>query len=248
MMADFEKPGLSPAICGGGAIGRYIELSLGAQCAIAVDNRERRVVCTNMPLDAPINYYAAMDRLSQWLGIPQGARGSLRAAPSAANGAPARRRIPRFSSARLRRSTNHRPSTGASSRRRSAASDSPQPVEFVLDPGTNLETERFSETSGAIRAAAVAARDVTFRVARGSRRERCTLPKFSANWNNATPPSARIRSWPTPRRCSVLRYGDCEGRARKLANAFRAKLLLLSGTASRRTLRRDRMILRSADA
>jgi hypothetical protein len=165
MLADFEKPGLAPAICRAGGVERYIELSLGAQCAIAVDNRERRVACTNMPLDAPINYYAAMDRLSQWLGI--------HAAPNDRYDNPVCRQ-PRQNDGISRVfvspfTSKYEPSAIYWGQLLATLGQehSSRPVEFVLDPGSNLQTERFSALVA--RAAGVtAAKGVTFRVARGA--------------------------------------------------------------------------------
>ncbi len=165
MLADFEKPGLAPAISTGAAIGRYIELSLGAQCAIAVDNRERRVFSTNMPLDAPINYYAAMDRLSQWLGV--------HTAPDDRYESPIQRR-PRQPDGVFRVfvspfTSKYEPSAIYWGRLLASLGSeaSPQPVEFVLDPGTNLQTERFSALVARSATAQAGGRS-TFRVARGA--------------------------------------------------------------------------------
>jgi hypothetical protein len=165
VFADFEKPGLTAPICSGAETGRYIELSLGAQCATAVDHEGRRVFATSMPLDAAINYYAAMDRLTGWLGFPGGPEDRYR---------DSMRREPRIHDSVFRIfvspfTSKYEPSAVYWSQ--ILASLFPagphSTVEFVLDPGTNLETERFSR-SVARSAAARAQGGVQFRVARGA--------------------------------------------------------------------------------
>ncbi len=166
IMADFEKPGLSAVMCADASIDRYIELSLGAQCAIAADNRERRVFCTSMPLDAAINYYAAVDRLTQWLGFPGTANDRYESTVDrerrVADGV-FRIFVSPFTS-------KYEPSAVYWSHILASLlpERTQEPVEFVLDPGTNLETERFSRLL-ARSAAARAAQGVSFRVAHGSK-------------------------------------------------------------------------------
>jgi hypothetical protein len=165
ILADFEKPGLTAPICAGAEAGRYIELSLGAQCAVAADHEGRRVFATSMPLDAAINYYAAMDRLTDWLGLPGGPgdryRNSLRREPRACDGV-FRIFVSPFTS-------KYEPSAVYWSQILASLfpAGTRSPVEFVLDPGTNLETERFSR-SVARSAAARAQSGAQFRVAHGA--------------------------------------------------------------------------------
>jgi hypothetical protein len=154
ILADFEKPGLAVPVCFEPAIGRYLELSLGAQCATAVDNRTRRIWTMSMPLEVRINYYDVLDQMAEWLNlrpeICDRYSGIVRqqAKPSPD---PLRIFVSPFTSKYeppvifwshvLSSLVPHRPL---------------RPIEIVLDPGPNLTTERFSAAvvqSAAMRAA-----------------------------------------------------------------------------------------------
>jgi hypothetical protein len=168
IMADFEKPGLAPVLASDPAVDRYLEISLGAQCGIAVDNVNQRVSATRMPLDSAINYYEAMERLLAWCGIqkPGGSRydGLIRRTPAPPPN-PLRIFVSPFTS-------KYDPSVVYwSSLLASIYPASPsQPVEFHIDSGANLTTERFS-VALARSAAPRAATGVRFSVAstQGSR-------------------------------------------------------------------------------
>jgi hypothetical protein len=142
ILADFEKPGLTTVAACDPCVDRYLEISLGAQCCIAVDNVNQRISTTRMPLDTAINYYDAMERLLTWCGIrkPIGSRyeGLFRRGPA--------------ESTRTKRifvspfTSKYDPSVVYwSSLLGSIFPQSPRrPVEFHIDPGANLTTERFS--------------------------------------------------------------------------------------------------------
>lgn len=167
-LADFEKPGLAPVLSNDPAVDRYLEISLGGQCAIALDNVMERVSSTRMPLDAPINYYKGMERLLAWCGIPrpEGDRyaGLIRREPTPSSGA-LRIFVSPFTS-------KYDPSVVFWSSLLASLNPSASSceVEFHIDPGANLTTERFSAAL-AQSAAPRAATGVRFFVAsRGAKR------------------------------------------------------------------------------
>lgn len=167
VMADFEKPGLAPVLASSPCIERYLELSLGGECCIAVDNINQRISAVHMPLNATINYYQAMERLLAWGGIPKpgGSRypGLIRREPegrqSGAAAEPLRIFVSPFTS-------KYDPALIYWSTLLGAIyQDAPdRPVEFHIDPGANLTTERFSSAL-ARSAAPRAAKNVRFCVA-----------------------------------------------------------------------------------
>jgi hypothetical protein len=165
ILADFEKPGLAPVLSSDPAVRRYLEISLGAQAGIAVDNINQRIAATRMPLDGPINYYHGMERLLAWCGImrPDGDRhqGLIRRSPAPLPG-PLRIFVSPFTS-------KYDPSVVYWSSLLSSIYPSvpPQPVEFHIDPGANLTTERFS-TALARSASSRSATGVRFCVASNS--------------------------------------------------------------------------------
>ena len=69
VLADFEKPGLAPVIAHEPNISRYLEISLGAQTALFVDQTTRRFHCFRMPSDHLVNYYRGLDKMINWLGV-----------------------------------------------------------------------------------------------------------------------------------------------------------------------------------
>ncbi|MBV8830630.1 MAG: hypothetical protein JO108_15500 [Acidobacteriaceae bacterium] len=64
-LIDFESPGLVPAICREQLIPRYVELSLGRQSVLVLDNRTRRL-CRS-PESSVENFYHGLARLLSWL-------------------------------------------------------------------------------------------------------------------------------------------------------------------------------------
>ncbi|HKE29628.1 MAG TPA: hypothetical protein VKB88_45075 [Bryobacteraceae bacterium] len=168
VLADFEKPGLAPVLSNDPAIDRYLEISLGGQCAIALDNVGERVSSTRMPLDAPINYYKGIERLVAWCGIhaPKADRyaGLIRraAAPPAQ---PVRIFVSPFTS-------KYDPSVVFWSGLLASVYPvaSADEVEFHLDPGPNLTTERFSAALAKSAAPRAGSRVRFFVASRGTKR------------------------------------------------------------------------------
>jgi hypothetical protein len=249
MLADFEKPGLVPVVCHDPGIRRYFELSLGAQSATTVDNCEGRVHTTSMPLDAPINYYAAMERLSEWLGIRIDSGGryeSLIRRQERLHDVSCRIFVSPFTS-------KYDPSIIYWSRLLASIFDrSPdKPVEFVLDPGANLGTERFA-VALARSAAARAVPGVQFSVARAEGTRTLTLPQVFAQMEqsdaaicadsfaaHAAPvfglttlvvARAGLENWRVPFRHSY--YFNLEQPADELAGAMRIVLQTAAGLRS----------------
>jgi hypothetical protein len=162
VLADFEKPGLATVVASDPSIDRYLEISLGAQCCIAVDNVNQRVSARRMPLDTAINYYEAMERLLIWCGIqkPVGSRyDNLIRHSRISNTGPRRIFVSPFTS-------KYDPSVVYwSNLLGNIYAQLPRrPVEFHIDPGANLTTERFS-VALARSAASRCARDVRFCIA-----------------------------------------------------------------------------------
>lgn len=69
ILIDFERPDLHQAICYEPAIERFVELSLGAQSLVAVDNRHRWLHRAPRPVPYCANYYLGLDYLLRWLGL-----------------------------------------------------------------------------------------------------------------------------------------------------------------------------------
>jgi hypothetical protein len=142
VFADFEKPGLTPGICVSPAIETYIELSLGGQCAVWVDTHSRRIHSVSMPIEARTNYYEVADWLMEWLGLPC-LRGDFFGAftnrPADDVSRPFRVFVSPFTS-------KYEPSVLYWSRLLNRLADltSGRAVEFVLDAGASLSTERFA--------------------------------------------------------------------------------------------------------
>lgn len=141
IFGDFEKPGLAPLVCLEPGRQRYVEMSLGGQYAAAVDNRIPYFRSTSLLPEAHISYYAALDRLLEWLGVRTHSIGRYQDAVQHEQLAPAdslRIFVSPFTS-------KYNPSLIYWSKVLSALCSGrpPVPVEFVVDPGTNLATERF---------------------------------------------------------------------------------------------------------
>jgi hypothetical protein len=159
ILADFEKPGLAVPVAREGTPTRYLEISLGAQCACAVENRTRRVWSMSMPLEARANYYDALTQMVEWLGLCTESErywGILRRKPKTAPD-PLRVFVSPFTS-------KYEPPVLYWSHLLADLFDQRffQPLEVLLDPGPKLSTERFS--SAVVRA-------VRMRVGRNSRFE-----------------------------------------------------------------------------
>jgi hypothetical protein len=142
IFGDFEKPGLAPLVCLEPQTRRYIEVSLGAQHAAVVDNASRSFRSTSLIPEARISYYAALDRLLDWLGIQRHKVDRYKDVVQYQKSAP-------LDSIRIFVSpftSKYNPSLIYWSQMLSLLwlRRSQDQVEFVLDPGTNPATERFS--------------------------------------------------------------------------------------------------------
>lgn len=69
IMADFERPDLYQAVCVEPEIQRYLEVSMGAQSACAVDNRHHWLHRSARPAPYDANFYAGLDYLWRWLNL-----------------------------------------------------------------------------------------------------------------------------------------------------------------------------------
>jgi hypothetical protein len=142
VFADFEKPGLTPGICVSPKMQTYIEISLGGQCAVSVDTHVRRIHSVSMPIEARANYYEIADWLMEWLGLPACRRdffGAFASRSGSDESRPFRVFVSPFTS-------KYEPSLLYWSRLLNRLADitSGRSVEFVLDAGASLSTERFA--------------------------------------------------------------------------------------------------------
>ncbi len=71
IMADFERPDLYQAVCVEPEVQRYLEVSMGAQSAVAVDNRHHWLHRAARPAPYEANFYAGLDYLWRWLGLAE---------------------------------------------------------------------------------------------------------------------------------------------------------------------------------
>jgi hypothetical protein len=142
IFGDFEKPGLASLVCREPGTRRYVEISLGAQYAAVVDNNAGCLRSVTLMPEAQISYYAALDRLLEWLGIDrhkiQRYRDVVQSAPPAFSDT-FRIFVSPFTS-------KYNPSLIYWTRVLSSLWDrsSSLPVEIVIDPGTTSATGRFS--------------------------------------------------------------------------------------------------------
>lgn len=141
MLADFEKPGLISTLCREHGAPTYVELSLGGQYVATVDRRTGRIHALGLPLEARLNYYEALDWLLEWLGF--GGRradryeATVRRDP-AATATPFRVFVSPFTS-------KHEPSLIYWSRLLGSIGDcAVDQIEFSVDAGVSLSTERFA--------------------------------------------------------------------------------------------------------
>ncbi|MGB2607349.1 MAG: hypothetical protein WBC78_27330 [Candidatus Sulfotelmatobacter sp.] len=142
IFGDFEKPGLAPLVCLQPGTQRYVEISLGAQYAAVVDNNAGSFRSVTLMPEARLSYYAALDHLLEWLGIGGHKVERYKDVVEHELWAPSdsyRMFVSPFTS-------KYNPSLIYWSKvLGSLWTRSPQqPVEIVLDPGTNSATERFS--------------------------------------------------------------------------------------------------------
>ena len=70
ILVDFENPELYRAVAGDPAMGRYVELSLGARVLTAVDNRDHWVYRPPPITGYFANFYDALTRLAAAAGLP----------------------------------------------------------------------------------------------------------------------------------------------------------------------------------
>jgi hypothetical protein len=162
IMADFEKPGLTPAICSRPSMRTYIEISLGAQSAVFADAHSGRIHAASLPVEARLNYYEVFDWLLDWLGIPleAGHRYSGIVERSRKNAGAFRIFVSPFTS-------KHEPSLIYWTRLLASLSNlyASREIEVVLDAGASFSTERF--TSSILRAVGARADGrMRFRIAR----------------------------------------------------------------------------------
>jgi hypothetical protein len=162
IFADFEKPGLSPAICARPSMRTYVEISLGAQCALFADTHSGTIHSTQMPAEVKTNYYEVSEWLLEWLGIPVKASDRYVNVIERAGKDPSKSLrifVSPFTSkyeASVVYWSKILASLGAVPFRRN--------IEFILDPGASLTTERFA--SALLRSGASCASSATrFRTA-----------------------------------------------------------------------------------
>jgi len=141
VLIDFENPELYQAIAREGRIARYVELSLGAHVMVAVDNRTRWIHRLAPPPPAFGNYYHGLARLARGLGLSPSIADHFTAVTRRSN--PAGERLDIYVSPFT---SKYDPSPRYWSHLLAslAESDGAHPVRFVLDPGPNLTTRRFS--------------------------------------------------------------------------------------------------------
>lgn len=142
IFGDFEKPGLAPLVWLAPHTQRYVELSLGAQHAAVVDNVSRSFRSTSLIPEAGTSYYGALDQLLEWLGIQSHKIKRYKDVVQHQESAPLhsiRIFVSPFTS-------KYNPSLIYWSQILSSLwlRYSQHQVEFVLDPGANPNTERFS--------------------------------------------------------------------------------------------------------
>src|SRR5271170_3004227 len=142
IFGDFEKPGLAPLVCLEPGIQRYVEISLGAQYAAVVDKSIGCFRSTSLMPEAQLSYYGTLDRLSEWLGIETPKIKRYKDVLQHELLAPSdtfRVFVSPFTS-------KYNPSLIYWSKVLSSLwlQCSQRRVEFVLDPGTNSATGRFS--------------------------------------------------------------------------------------------------------
>lgn len=155
VLADFEKPGLAHALAHEPAVERYVELSLGARTACALDLRRRVMHLFRPTLPPGANYYLHLRQTLRFLGAPEPPRAvpGLRAVPGA--GRRARVFVTPFSSKYEPRETFWGRLLARLAAPRAAA------LRLVLDPGPNRSTERFATSlARALRGLAPAALEV----------------------------------------------------------------------------------------
>jgi hypothetical protein len=173
MLVDFENPELYQVMPAEAGITRYVELSVGARTLTAVDNRNGWIYRPLQGLNHYYaNYYDTLSRMAAALGLRD-------------NGSD------RFDSVTSRRAkpdddelvvyvspftSKYDPSLRYWSRLLSTpVPEPPRPVRFVLDPGINLSTSRFTAQLAKSAAASRGSGDVEFTVAEPDGRRGLTL-------------------------------------------------------------------------
>lgn len=141
VLADFERPDLHPAVCGELSTGCYVELSLGGRSGVLVDARNRWLHRQRGPLPYASNFYFGLPHLAEWLGLDAGLGDRRRAV----------RRTAEPPGDRLRVYVNaftskYDPSALYWSRLLSAVLQQrpERPIDVVVDPGTNTQTQAFA--------------------------------------------------------------------------------------------------------
>jgi hypothetical protein len=155
VLADFEKPGLMHALAHEPAVGRYVELSLGARTACALDLRARVMHLFRPTLPPGANHYLLLRQALRFLGAPDAPRPSPPACVVPRDGARARVFVTPFSSKYEPRETFWGRLLARIAAPRAAA------LRLVLDPGPNGTTARFAASlARALRGLAPAALEV----------------------------------------------------------------------------------------
>jgi hypothetical protein len=142
ILADFERPGLSPSICYEARPIRYVELSHGTQSVSVVDNQRRWI--HQSPGSGPycVNFYYGLDYLMRWLGLSPRTTKRSSTIVRQKGQRPADRLqiyVNPFTS-------KYEPSEPYWSHLLSSLVPSPpaRPIEFVLEPDPNATTMRFA--------------------------------------------------------------------------------------------------------
>jgi hypothetical protein len=142
MLADFERPDLHPAICAERPVDCYVELSLGGRSGVLVDSRNRWLHRARGPLPYASNFYFGLPHLAGWLGLDAGL-GDRRPVAVRRRAQPPRDRLRVYVNAFT---SKYDPSAVYWSRLLSLLfQQAPErPVEIVVDPGTNSQTQAFA--------------------------------------------------------------------------------------------------------
>jgi hypothetical protein len=175
LLLDFESPELYQLVCEERAVPQYVELSLGARRCSVVDNERKRLHRLEVPDSYFGNFYAGFDWLARAMGLaPPPDRFPAPPAWTSAADEPLRVYVSPFTS-------KADPVATYWSRLLAAlVPESPgRQMQFVVDPGPNLDTWRFAgELTRAV--GAQAAPGTTLEVARPAHGRNLPLPEVGA--------------------------------------------------------------------
>ncbi len=141
ILADFEKPGLSGAVCRDRAIKRYMEISTGMR-SVELADMGKRIAFQHQPTGRYFsNYYHGLSALLSWMGIAGSANENFPDVLSQRDEKPVE--FPRIFISPF--TSKYEPSVAYWSRLLAALFDQTgSPLKIRLDSGPNPATERFS--------------------------------------------------------------------------------------------------------